>query len=191
MKNMVKMFALMKDKGTNQLDDLTLGLVNAMKYSNSDVEYPDFEGISPKDGVKPEWFYAVYRGTNGFSEMNAILQYVSQDTMYEEIGEMMLGIAMVEMKHLDKIGDFIKSLGGDIAVPYDTSHVAYGHSAEDAVRLGIEAEMATIDEYNRIAELVKAVPENKTTKTTLQLLAKLIADEQWHIDTFRRWQENR
>lgn len=191
MKNMTKMFALMRDKGTNQLDDLTLGLVNAMKYSNSDVEYPDFENVSTDEGVKPEWFYAVYRGANGFSEMNAILQYVSQDTMYEEIGEMMLGIALVEMKHLDKIGDFIKSLGGDIAVPYDTSHVAYGTSADDAVRLGIEAETATINEYNRIAELVEALPENKTTKTALQLLAKLIADEQWHIDTFLRWQKNR
>ncbi|MCC8088814.1 MAG: hypothetical protein LIO79_06080 [Rikenellaceae bacterium] len=187
MKNMAAMFALMKDKGTNHLDDLTLGLVNAMSYSNSDVEYPDFDDLSKDDGVNPEWFYAVYRGSNEFSEMNAIIQYVSQDTLFDDVAEMILGIGLVEMKHFDKLGDFISALGGNVTQEYNTSHVKYGKNAEEAVRFGIESEEATIQEYNRIAEIVKTVPENKTTKIALQLLAKLIADEQKHLDLFQQW----
>ena len=56
----------------------------------------------------------ITKRTNGFSEMNAIIQYISQKLMYEEIGELILGIAMVEMKHLDKPDALILYLGGKI-----------------------------------------------------------------------------
>ncbi len=55
------MHTLMKNRGTNQLDDLTPGLVNAMKYSNSDGLYPEYTEEKPDEGADPEWFYAVYR----------------------------------------------------------------------------------------------------------------------------------
>lgn len=181
------MHALLKSRGTNQLDALTDGLVNAMKYSNAEVLYPEFDDVEPGQGVNPEWFYAVYKSANDFSEMNAIMQYVSQESMYEDIGELMLGIALVEMKHYDKLGDFIGELGGNIRQTYDTSAVAYGKTAREAVMLGIKAEDSTIREYERIGVLVKAAPESTTKTVALQLLAKLIADEQWHTALFEEW----
>ena len=187
MENKSRMFALMKERGANQLDDLTLGLVNAMKYSDSEVVYP--RGGEPKagDGVDPSWFYAIYRGTNGFSELNAINQYISQEALFEDIGEMMMGIALVEMKHLDKLGDLIMDLGGDITQKYETTYVEYGKTAKEAVELGIKAENSTIEEYNKIVDKVAALPQNDTTKFVLNLLAKLIADEQFHIKLFKQW----
>ncbi|GHV58256.1 hypothetical protein FACS1894182_09680 [Bacteroidia bacterium] len=178
------MYRLIKERGANQIDDLTTGLVNVMNYSDHSVLYPQGE-IEPKQGVEAEWFYPVYKGTNGFSELNAIIQYVSQESMWEEIGEMMMGIAMVEMKHLDKLGDLIMGLGGNIAnQKYETTFVEYGKSAKDAVKSGIKAEKATIAEYNKLIEKIKPLPQNETTKFCLALLAKLIADEEFHVNLF-------
>ncbi len=187
MNNSKEMRVLMKQRGTNQLDDLTLGLVNAMKYSRSDVLYPDFGEVKPGEGVEPEWFYEVYRGTNNFSELTAINQYISQEALFDDIGELMMGIALVEMKHMDKLGDFILALKGDVTQEYDTKYVAYGKSAREAVQLGVESETNTIAEYNKIVKKVKALPENKTTVTAFQLLAKLIADEALHLSLFQQW----
>jgi bacterioferritin (cytochrome b1) len=185
------MYRLMKERGANAIDDLTTGLVNNMNYSARDVEYPHGE-TKAGDGVLPEWFYPVYKGTNGFSEMNAIIQYVSQESLWEDIGEMMMGIAMVEMKHLDKLGDLIIDLGGDItSQKYETTFVEYGKSTEDAIRLGIKAEKETIEEYNKIIDKIKPLPQNETTEFCLALLAKLIADEQFHVNLFEtRLKEN-
>ncbi|MCC8197966.1 MAG: hypothetical protein LIP06_05160 [Tannerellaceae bacterium] len=187
MKNSKEMHALIKQRGTNQLDDLTLGLVNAMKYSRSDILYPDFGDVKPGEGVEPEWFYEVYRGTNNFSELTAINQYISQEALFDDIGELMMGIALVEMKHMDKLGDFILSLRGQVTQEYDTRYVAYGKNAREAVQLGIESETSTIAEYNKLLKKVKELPVNKTTLTTFQLLSKLIADETHHISLFREW----
>jgi rubrerythrin len=185
------MFRLMKERGANQIDDLTTGLVNVMNYSDHSVVYPHGE-VEKGQGVEPEWFYPIYKGTNGFSEMNAIIQYVSQESIWEDIGEMVMGIAMVEMKHLDKLGDLIMDLGGDISKEkYETTFVEYGKSEEDAIRLGIKAEKATIAEYNRLIDKIKPLPANETTEFCLALLAKLIADEQFHVNLFEtRLKEN-
>ncbi|MCD8178121.1 MAG: hypothetical protein LUE98_12135 [Tannerellaceae bacterium] len=187
MKNSKEMHALIKKQGTNQLDDLTLGLVNAMKYSNSDILYPDFGEVKPGEGVEAEWFYDVYRGTNNFSELTAVHQYISQEALFDDIGELMMGIALVEMKHMDKLGDFILALKGEVTQPYDTQCVSYGKTAHEAVQLGIDSETSTIAEYNKILNKVRELPENKTTVVTIQLLSKLIADETHHISLFRQW----
>lgn len=99
----------------------------------------------------------------------------------------MMGVALVEMKHLDKLGDFILKLKGSVTQEYDTRCVEYGKSAREAVLLGIKSETATIEEYEKITGRVKDLPQNETTKVTLQLLAKLIADEEHHRTMFREW----
>ncbi|MCC8147128.1 MAG: hypothetical protein LIO93_12005 [Bacteroidales bacterium] len=181
------MYRMIKQRGTNQLDDLTEGLVNSMRYSDNTVIYPKGE-VKENEGVDPEWFLPAYKGTNGFSEMNAIIQYISQEAMFEEIGELMLGISLVEMKHLDKLGDLILDLGGKLNTQkYETTYVAYGTNAKEAVELGIKAEKETIEEYNKILNKVQSVPQNDATRHCLALLAKLIADEQFHIHLFESW----
>ena len=174
-------FAIKKPLTKNQLDDLTNGLVNAMRYSDSTVEYPEFNKAKQDDGVMAEWFYPVYNGSNGFSELTAIHMYTSQEATFEEIGELMLGIAMTEMKHYDKLGDFIRKIGGKIDQKFNNSAVVIGKTKEEAIQTAIKAEEDTIAFYEKLAEKLLKLPETTTIKIALQLLAKLTADERVHL----------
>ena len=174
-------FAIKKPLTKNQLDDLTNGLVNAMRYSDSTVEYPEFNKAKQDDGVMAEWFYPVYNGSNGFSELTAIHMYTSQEATFEEIGELMLGIAMTEMKHYDKLGDFIRRIGGKIDQKFNNSAVVIGKTKEEAIQNAIKAEEDTIAFYEKILQRLLKLPETTTIKIALQLLAKLTADERVHL----------
>ena len=86
----MKSFALKKPLTKNQVDDLTEALVNTMRYSDPNVEYPSFDKAKSDDGVIAEWFYPIFNGTNDFSELTAIHMYVTQEATFEEVGELLL-----------------------------------------------------------------------------------------------------
>lgn len=181
----MKDFAKMKPLSKNQLDDLTDGLVNAMRYSNPEFEYPEYDGAKPDDSVPAEWFYPIHNGTNSFSELTAIHMYVTQEATFEDIGELMLGIGMTEMKHYDKLSDFIKKLGGKIDQRFNNSGVTVGKDAVDAIRIAIKAEKETIAFYEGIQTKLDKITETKTTKIAYQLTSKLIADEEVHLELLK------
>ncbi|MCD7937602.1 MAG: hypothetical protein LUG98_12135 [Tannerellaceae bacterium] len=191
MENQNVMQNLRMGRKDNLLDDLAFGLVNATNYSNTAVPYPDVKVLDPDGGVRPEWFYPLHRGTNDFSELNTINQYISQEALFDEIGEMMLGVALVEMKHLDRLGDLILKLNGSVSQKYETTHVAYVQTAEEAVRLALALEENSIREYTGLLERVKRLPANETTDITGRLLTKFIADECQHRAIFEQWLSQR
>lgn len=164
----------------NSVDDLTDALVNVMRYSDNSVEYPEVANAVPDDGVIAEWFYPVYNGVNDFSELTAILMYTRQETKFEEIGELVLGIALTEMKHYAKLGDLIRALGGTITQRYSNEYVKAGSSPRKALQQAIASEFSTIKFYSELDEKISQVRETKTTLIARQLLAKLIADEEFH-----------
>lgn len=174
-------FAKMKSLSKNQLEDLTDGLVNAMRYSNNDYEYPSFDSAKSDDGVPAEWFYPIFNGTNSFSELTAIHMYVTQEVSFEEIGELMLGIGLVEMKHYDKLSEFIKKLGGRIDQRFNNSGVSVGNNAVEALSIAIKGERETIAFYEKIQSKMKDLSETKTIEIAFQLTSKLIADEEVHL----------
>ena len=180
----MKDFAKMKPLSKNQLDDLTDGLVNAMRYSNPDYEYPEYDGAKADDGVAAEWFYPIHNGSNSFSELTAIHMYTTQEATFEDIGELMLGIGMTEMKHYDKLSDFIRKLGGKIDQRFVNSGVKVGKDAEEALKIAITAEQETIRFYEGIQARISEVSENysKTMTIAMQLTSKLIADEEVHLN---------
>lgn len=171
---------LRKPLTQNTIDNLTDALVDAMRYSDPSVIYPDLDKAEPDDGVIAEWFYPIYNGTNDFSELTAILMYTGQETKFEEIGELMLGIGLTEMKHLAKIGDFIRILGGNIEQRYTNTGVVLGNTIREALNVAIEAEVKTIEFYNALSTKISKIKSTKTTQIALQLIAKLIADEEVH-----------
>jgi rubrerythrin len=187
MKDKSAMFALMREREMNMIDDLTTGLVNNMRFSDRNVLYPGDGEVKPGEGVLPEWFYDAYKGPNGNSELDTIHMYITQEAMFEELGELMMGIALVEMKHLDKLGDLIMDLGGKVTQRNNTDKIAYGTTPAEAVHKAIAGETAAIKGYEEIVEKVSALHQNGTTRYTLQLLAKLIADERFHIAMFKDW----
>lgn len=164
----------------NRVDTLTDALVNVMKYSDSSVDYPNIDEAKPDDGVIAEWFYPIYNGANDFSELTAIHMYTSQEAEFDEIGELMLGIGLTEMKHYAKLADLIRQLGGKIDQRYDNSGVAIGETPREALSIAYNAEVKTIDFYQRLTEKIQKVKQTKTTVIALQLISKLIADEEFH-----------
>lgn len=91
--------------------------------------------------------------------------YTQHQARFEEIGELMLGIGLVEMVHYDKLGDFLLKASDvmDTDIPGNnqlTVHpiIDLGTSAESALRLSLQAEKETLEEYH-ISLLKKALKE--------------------------------
>ena len=160
-------------------------LVESMRYANSSVDYPDVSKAKPDDGVPAEWFYKAYVGTPPTSELTAILQYTQQRMIFDEIGETFLGIALTEMKHYDRLGDFINRIGGNVSRPaFSAAKVDITtKSAAEAVQINIRAEQDTIAEYEKLIQRIQANNPTPTVTSALaiQLINKIVVDEHVHV----------
>lgn len=160
-------------------------LVESMRYANSSVDYPDVSKAKPDDGVPAEWFYKAYVGTAPTSELTAILQYTQQRMIFDQIGETFLGIALTEMKHYDRLGDFINRIGGNVSRPaFSAAKVDITtKSAAEAVQINIRAEQDTITEYEKLIQRIQANNPTPTVTSALaiQLINKIVADERVHV----------
>lgn len=160
-------------------------LVESMRYANSAVDYPDVSKAKPDDGVPAEWFYKAYVGTAPTSELTAILQYTQQRMIFDQIGETFLGIALTEMKHYDRLGDFINRIGGNVSRPaFSAAKVDITtKSAAEAVQINIRAEQDTITEYEKLIQRIQANNPTPTVTSALaiQLINKIVADEHVHV----------
>lgn len=160
-------------------------LVESMRYANSSVDYPDVSKAKPDDGVPAEWFYKAYVGTAPTSELTAILQYTQQRMIFDEIGETFLGIALTEMKHYDRLGDFINRIGGNVSRPaFSAAKVDITtKSAAEAVQINIRAEQDTIAEYEKLIQRIQANNPTPTVTSALaiQLINKIVVDEHVHV----------
>lgn len=160
-------------------------LVESMRYANSAVDYPDVSKAKPDDGVPAEWFYKAYVGTAPTSELTAILQYTQQRMIFDEIGETFLGIALTEMKHYDRLGDFINRIGGNVSRPaFSAAKVDITtKSAAEAVQINIRAEQDTITEYEKLIQRIQVNNPTPTVTSALaiQLINKIVADERVHV----------
>ena len=184
---MLKDYLLRKPIGKNQIDDMVDGLVNVMRYSDPLALYPSgIENVKPDDGVDPEWFYPIFNGSNDFSELSAIHMYTTQEATFEDIGQLMLGIGLVEMQHYGKLSQLIRSLGGTIDQSYDNSDVEIGKTPQEALKIAIDGEITTIDFYDKVAERIQKSKQTKTTETALRLIAKIQADERVHLSLLRK-----
>lgn len=163
----------------NYVDKMADALVDVLKYSNQDVEWVEPDDMKPNDGVQPEWFYPAIESAE-YSEITAILQYTQQEAVFEdEIGELMLGIALVEMKHYAHVRDAIVALGGTLPKPYDSKSVNLGGTPIEALTLAAHSEIATIKFYKSVKERVTA--STNSADIARKLLTKLIADESLHL----------
>lgn len=97
----------------NRVEDAANAFIDVLKYSDQSVEYPDFKDIEPWPDEIINLFYVIWKNAT-FSELSAIIMYTQQSSRFDEISELMLGIGLVEMRHLDKISDFLQK-----ADPYE------------------------------------------------------------------------
>lgn len=182
---------MLKNLTKNQVSDLTDALVQNMKYADSSIDYPSFDKAKIDDGVMAEWFYPVFSDSNDFSELTAIHMYVTQEATHEEAGELFLGIALTEMKHYDKLQDFIKKIGGKIDRKFDNKSVEVGDDVDDALKIAISSEEKTIDFYEKLQTRLVNAKQSDTVTIAIQFLSKLIADEQVHLNLLKERLEER
>ena len=188
--NDIVMKDVLSSVGENMVDKMADALVEITRFADSTVRYPELDNVKQDNGVMPEWFYPIYNGVNGFSELDAIHLYTSQEQKFEPIGNLLLGIALVEMKHYGILGELIIKLGGRIEQRYNNSKVSLGETKEEALNNAINAENKTIEFYEGIIEKIKGVHETKTTIIVVQLVNKLIADERVHLKLLKEQKDN-
>lgn len=124
------------------------------------------------------------------SEMTALSQYFHHHVIfedgYDDLSELEECISIIEMLHLELLGETIKLLGVDpqlfsVAnnqlVYWNASYVYYGQSVCDRLAADIESERQAIVQYRKHQQLI-ADPYIR------QLLERIILDEKRHIELF-------
>lgn len=94
----------------NRVEDAANAFIDVLKYSDQSVDYPDFKDIEPWPEDTVNMFKDALKD-KPFSEISAILMYTQQSSRFEPIAELMLGIGLVEMRHYDKLSDFLQKAG--------------------------------------------------------------------------------
>ena len=121
------------------------------------------------------------------SEYTAISQYVYAHikSCNKKVADDFLGIAIVEMDHLERLGDVINGLGGNPVFTdgccniWNSSFVPYGCCTEDRLRIAIQSEYEAINQYkNHICRICN--------DDIRKLLERIILDEELHIEIFKK-----
>lgn len=129
----------------------------------------------------------LYSGTA--SELSAILQYSYQHMVLEckcnDVSDTIMDIAIVEMMHLELLGDAICKLGGNpryvnnnINNWWNASAVCYDDTLCKAIKRNIEDEHAAHKAYLETAEKV-------SNPSVCALLKRIAKDEKLHLEIFK------
>lgn len=130
------------------------------------------------------------------SEMSAIAQYINNENRLScdncPYAKVLLGIAMAEMMHLQKLGELIDLLGGSICFEarqcgrkpqmWTPEYLTLPEDAEKMIMADIEAERAAIGQYRAHMAMIKDPCVNA-------VLERIIKDEEYHIMTLQTLRE--
>lgn len=122
------------------------------------------------------------------SEMTAIAQYLSNESYLScvncSVARTLLGIAMSEMVHLQKLGELIILLGGDIDFvarynggqprPWNPVYMKITQNAREIIMSAIQSERSAINQYKSHIKMMKDSYVNA-------VLLRIIRDEEYHI----------
>ncbi len=125
------------------------------------------------------------------SELTASAQYLYHHQVlydsYPDVAELLECISIVEMTHMELLGETIIQLGGQPKLGVKTNRgmewwrgdlVYYGYDICDMLSADIEAEMQAIINYNRHIEMI----DDEYVK---KLLNRIVMDEQHHLEAFK------
>ncbi len=130
------------------------------------------------------------------SEMSAIAQYINNENRLScdncPYARVLLGIAMAEMMHLQKLGELIALLGGSICFEarqcgrkpqmWTPKYLTLPEGADKMIMADIEAERAAIKQYRAHMAMIKDPCVNA-------VLERIIKDEEYHIMTLKALRE--
>ncbi len=165
-------------------------LVNTCSFSGirpimADLPYPPIE-VRGRNQIYANLLSVDYCGS--VSELSAITQYINNENRlacdYCDVAKTLLGIAMAEMMHLQKLGELIVLLGGDIdfTAKYNNGkqrmwtpeYLDLPDNTGKMLYADVEAEKAAIRQYKMHISMINDDCVNA-------VLARIIMDEEYHI----------
>lgn len=172
------------------MDEKETLLTNTCNFSGvkpimMDLPYPPIK-VSGQNLAYANLLSVDYCGS--VSELSAITQYINNENRLSmqqcQIAKTMLGLAMAEMMHLQKLGELIVLLGGnvDFTAKYQNGrrwmwtpeHLNIPDQAKKMVIADIEAEKGAINQYRAHMKMIQDQGVN-------EVLARIIKDEEYHI----------
>lgn len=131
-------------------------------------------------------------GGGDTAEFTAIAQYLQHTHTIEnkEIANQIFCIALIEMRHLDLLGDMIVALGGDLRYwaanqsYWEGGKVSYGSNMCEKLSLDISSEQNAINSYHALIRNLEKLRDPRL-KQVIDLINRIIEDEQLHLETFQ------
>lgn len=150
-----------------------------------DLPYPDIQ-VRAKNPSYAALLSADYCGS--VSELSAITQYINNENRLScvkcPLAKTLLGIAMAEMMHLQKLGEMISLLGGDVDFTakfqngrqklWTPEYLDIPADIRKMIRADIEAERDAVNQYRMHINVIKDDCVN-------EVLERIIKDEEYHI----------
>lgn len=165
-------------------------LVNTCSFAGirpamADLPYPPVQA-GEKNRTYANLLSVDYCGS--VSELSAVTQYINNENRLSlgncPAAKIFLGIAVAEMMHLQKLGELIVLLGGDIDFTakyrngsrrmWTPKYLTLPEDAGNMIRADIEAERAAIEQYTMHIKMIR--DEDVTA-----VLERIIVDEEYHI----------
>ena len=151
----------------------------------ADLPYPPIQ-VRGKNPAYANLLSIDYCGS--VSELSAITQYINNENRLScekcPLARTLLGIAMAEMMHLQKLGELIYLLGGEVDFTarhpggkgkmWTPAYLDIPGNAKEMLRADIEAEKAAVSQYRKHIGMIDDSCVNAT-------LARIIEDEEYHI----------
>ena len=121
----------------------------------------------------------------GNAEFTAVAQYIhhAMTLKVPDLSNLLWCIALVEMKHLEMIGQMIESLGGDLKfwrtnrAYWSGGNVNYGNTVCEKLSLDLYAEEEAISGYTALLRAIE-IPQVRT------VIERILEDEQYHRELF-------
>lgn len=176
----------MENKGNTLVNDCNF---MGIKPIMMDLPYPAIQ-VRGKNPSYANLLSIDYCGA--VSEMSAITQYINNENRLScekcPVAKTLLGIAMAEMMHLQKLGELIVLLGGNInfvakyrnggAKMWTPEYLQIPENLKNMLLADIEAEKAAIAQYEAHIKMIK-------DDCVTAVLARIIRDEEYHIMLLR------
>lgn len=151
---------------------------------NADLPYPKIE-VDTENLQYANLIQINYAGM--VSEFSAITQYTYHEIKlfedYADVTPTLMGIAEVEMHHMQILGELIVVLGGDPGywinkknkkLNWSPNFVQYGTTLKEMLTYDIESEKAAIAQYRKTANQIQ-------DENIIAIINRLILDEEHHL----------
>lgn len=150
-----------------------------------DLPYPPIQ-VREKNPAYANLLSIDYCGA--VSELSAITQYINNENRIScgdcSLAKTLIGIAMAEMMHLQKLGELIVLLGGNVDYTakfrdgrrkiWTPEYLNIPAQVKSMLLADVEAEKAAIQQYEAHMRMIKDDCVNA-------VLARIIQDEEYHI----------